>query len=496
MLNLYRVCYTAKAFAYSCTLSTSGFFKMVGSSLRNVPDREPTVGSFSSDDSPLMFGVQTSLLFCLFLPLMEPLETTLRVALLLTLLAFAIPLPVVLLLSVSLPQDLPTPLPDSLLLFTGLATGWLRVWSLAGVRLFAEMLVDGPETDLTTFSGLTVVGILLFTNAALPFVGDLAASNRLLLSEGDPVYAEDVRPERTLKVGESRGETIVCRITIRLAVAAGDLGWLISFFVSPVFAAFTKLPLLPSRRELVDCDPFEVGDLGVVTIFSNSFFLVEVSPENVCSAAARKSVDTVTSTPILPKHFLPLSFMGGVSGLVDPTLRLGALALASIFAVSFSPLAADSAKESVDITSSLNFCLTKGVSGRVEMQLRLVALSLVSFTTRLPPPFDCTSLRESVDMAVISLSFLFLLLISFPGGVSDLLTKFLLEELPMVAAFPLPDPSPLDVERLIAGDDVRDESDDDIIVFPALRGINPDFSGVPILEELELALCFTDLDLF
>lgn len=189
--------------------------------------------------------------------------------------------------------------------------------------------------------------------------------------------------------------------------------------------------------------------------------------------------------------------MGGVSGLVEPKLRLGALALASTFAESFSPLATDSANESVDITtSSLNFCLTKGVSGRVEMQLRLVVLLLASFTERFPPPFDCTSLRESVDIAVISLSFLFLLLISFPGGVSDLITKVLLEELPTVAALPLPDPSPLDVERLIAGDDVRDESDDDIIVFPALRGIAPDFSGVPILEELELALCFTDLDLF
>lgn len=359
------------------------------------------------------------------------------------------------------------------------------------------MLVDGLETDLTTFSGLAVAGVLLFTDAALPFVGDLVASNRLLLSEGDPVYGEDVRPDRILKVGESRGETIVCRITTRLAVGAGDLGWVISFFVSPVFDAFTTFPLLPSRRELVDCDPFEMGDLGMVTIFSTSFFLVEVSPENVCSVAARKSVETITSTPILPKHFLPLSFIGGVSGLVDPKLRLGALALASIFAESFSPLATDSANESVDITtSSLNFCLTKGVSGRVEMQLRLVVLSLASFTERLPPPFECTSLRESVDMAVISLSFLFLLLISFPGGVSDLLTKFLLEELPTVAALPLPDPSPLDVERLIAGDDVRDESDDDIIVFPALRGIAPDFSGVPILEELELALCFTDLDLF
>jgi len=96
-------------------------------------------------------------------------------------------------------------------------------------------------------------------------------------------------------------------------------------------------------------------------------------------------------------------------------------------------------------------------------------------------------------MAVTSLSFLFLLLISFPGGVSDRLTRFLL---PTVVALPLPDPSPLDVERFIAGDDVRDESDDDITAFPALRGIAPDFSGVPILEELELVLCFADFDLF
>lgn len=121
------ICYTAKVFAYSCTLSTSGFFKIVGSSFRNVPDREPTVGGFSSEDSPLLFGVEISLLFCLFLPLMEPLEITLRVALLLALLTFAIPLPAVLPLIVSLPHALPTPLPDSLLLFTGLATGWLRV---------------------------------------------------------------------------------------------------------------------------------------------------------------------------------------------------------------------------------------------------------------------------------------------------------------------------------------------------------------------------------
>jgi hypothetical protein len=359
------------------------------------------------------------------------------------------------------------------------------------------MLVDGLQRDLTTFSDFAVVDILLFTDAALPFVGDLVATNRLLLSEGDPVYGEDVTPDRSLKVGESRGETIVCRITTRLAVAAGDRGWLTSFFVSPVFAAFTTCPLFPSRRELVNCEPLDVGDLGVLIVFSTSFFLAEVSPVNVSSVAAKRSVDTVTSTPILPKHFLPLSFMGGVSGLVDPKLRLGALALASIFAECFSPLATDSANESVDITtSSLNFCLTTGVSGRVEMELRLVILSLASLTECLPPPFDCTSLRESVDMAVTSLSFLFLLLNSFPGGVSDLLTKFLLEELPTVAALPLPDPSPLDVERLIAGDDVRDESEDDIIVFPTFRGTAPDFSGVPILEELELALCFKDLDLF
>jgi hypothetical protein len=99
-------------------------------------------------------------------------------------------------------------------------------------------------------------------------------------------------------------------------------------------------------------------------------------------------------------------------------------------------------------------------------------------------------------MAVTSLSFLFLLLISFPGGVSDLLTRVLLVAFPTVAALPLPDPSPLDVERFIAGDDVRDESDDDITAFAALRGIATDFSGVPILEELELALCVADLDLF
>jgi hypothetical protein len=235
----------------------------------------------------------------------------------------------------------------------------------------------------------------------------------------------------------------------------------------------------------------------MVTIFATSIFLtVAVSAVEDCSVVASKSVDIVTSTPILPKHFLPLSFMGGVSGLVDPKLRLGALVLSSIFAESFSPLATDSANESVDITtSSLSFCLTEGVSGRVEMQLRLVTLSLASFAERLPSPFDCTSLRESVDMAVTSLSFLFLL-IPFPGGVSDLLTEFLLGALPTVAALPLPDPSPLDVERLIAGDDVREESEDEIMVFPVLRGIAPDLSGVPILDELELVLCFTDLDLF
>jgi hypothetical protein len=99
-------------------------------------------------------------------------------------------------------------------------------------------------------------------------------------------------------------------------------------------------------------------------------------------------------------------------------------------------------------------------------------------------------------MAVTSLSFLFLLLISFPGGVSDRLTRFLLVAFPTVAALPLPDPSPLDVERFIAGDDVRDESDDEITAFPALRGIAPDFSGVSILEELEFTFCFADLDLF
>jgi hypothetical protein len=236
----------------------------------------------------------------------------------------------------------------------------------------------------------------------------------------------------------------------------------------------------------------------VTTFDTSTFFLTaDVSPDKGCSVAGKKSVDTVTSTPILPKHFLPLSFVGGVSGLVHPRLRLGALALVSIFAETFSPLATDSANESVDIsTSSPSFFLTEGVSGRVEIQLRLVILSPASFVVCLPPQFDCISLRESVDMAVTSLSFLFLLLSSFPGGVSDLLAKFLLEAPPTLAALPLPDPSPLDVERLIAGDDVRDESEDDIIVFPALRGIAADFSGVPILEELELALCFTDLDLF
>lgn len=246
------------------------------------------------------------------------------------------------------------------------------------------------------------------------------------------------------------------------------------------------------------CDPLRIGDFGIVTIFATSVFLpAEESPVYDCSVADSESVDIVTSTPILPRHFLPLSFTGGVSGRVVPRLQLGALALVSTFGGSFSPLATDSANESADITTSspLSLRLTEGVSGRVEMQLRLVTLSLISLTERLPPPLDWTSLRESVDIVVTS-SFRFLLLISLPGGVSDRLSKFLLEPLPTVAALPLPDPSPLEVERRIAGDDVRDESEDDIMVFPALRGMAPDFSGVPMLEELELALCFPDFDLF
>jgi hypothetical protein len=204
----------------------------------------------------------------------------------------------------------------------------------------------------------------------LSFVGDLVASNKLLLSEGDPAYGEDVTPDRSRKVGESRGETIVCRITTRLAVAAGDFGWVISFFVSPFFAPFTKFPLPPSKRELVVCGPLEVGDLGTGTVFATSIFLtVEVSPAKDCSVAANTSVDTVASMPILPKHFLPLSFMGGVSGLVDPMLWLGTHALALVFDESFSPLATDSANESADITtSSPSLCLTEGVSGRVQRQ--------------------------------------------------------------------------------------------------------------------------------
>jgi hypothetical protein len=233
------------------------------------------------------------------------------------------------------------------------------------------MVADWLQRDLTAFSGLAVLDAMLFPEVALSFVGDLVASNKLLLSEGDPVYGEDVTPDRRRKVGESRGETIVCRITTRLAAAAGDLGWVISFFVSPFFAPFTKFPLPPSKRELVVCDPLEVGDLGMGTVFATSVFLtVEVSPVKECSVAAKTSVDTVTSTPILPKYFLPLSFMGGVSGLVDPKLWLGTLALALVFAESFSPLATDSANESADITaSSPSFCLTEGVSGRVQMQL-------------------------------------------------------------------------------------------------------------------------------
>jgi hypothetical protein len=57
---------------------------------------------------------------------MEPLEITFLVALLLALLTSVIPLPPVLPLTASLPQLLVTPLPDSLLHFTGLASGWLR----------------------------------------------------------------------------------------------------------------------------------------------------------------------------------------------------------------------------------------------------------------------------------------------------------------------------------------------------------------------------------
>jgi hypothetical protein len=216
-----------------------------------------------------------------------------------------------------------------------------------------------------------VVDVKLFTQAALSVAGDLVASSMLLLSDGDPECGEDVTPDRSLKVGESRGETIVCRITTRLAVAAGDLGWKISFFASPFFAPFTKLPLPPSKRELFKCDPLEVGDLGMGTVFATSIFLtVEVSPVKECSVAAKTSVDIVASTPNLPKHFFPLSFMGGVSGLVDPKLWLGTFALALVFAESFSPLATDSASESVDMTtSSPSFCLTEGVSGRVQMQL-------------------------------------------------------------------------------------------------------------------------------
>jgi hypothetical protein len=110
------------------------------------------------------------------------------------------------------------------------------------------MLVEGLETDLSTLSGLAVTGVtLLVTEAVLPFAVDLVASNRLLLSEGDPVYGEDVRPDRSLKVGESRGETIVCRNIARRALTDGDRGWLISFFVSPLFDPFTKFPLPPSK---------------------------------------------------------------------------------------------------------------------------------------------------------------------------------------------------------------------------------------------------------
>lgn len=101
-----------------------------------------------------------------------------------------------------------------------------------GVRLLQTVLVDGLDTDLTAFSDLAemtdLVGVatfaLLFTMPALSFVGDLVASRRLLLKEGDPVYGDDVTPDRSLKVGESRGDTMVCRITTRLAAVAGDLG--------------------------------------------------------------------------------------------------------------------------------------------------------------------------------------------------------------------------------------------------------------------------------
>jgi len=212
---------------------------------------------------------------------------------------------------------------------------------------------------------------MLFPEVELSFVVDLVASNKFLLTEGDPVYGEDVTPDRSLKVGESRGESIVCRITTRLAAAAGDLGWVISFLVSPFFAPFAKFPLPPSKRVPVECDPLEVGDLGMGTVFATSIFLtVEVSPVKDCSLAAKTSVDTVASTPILAKHFLPLSFMGGVSGLVDPKLWQGTPAMALVFADNFSPLATDSVNESADIaTSSPSFCLTEGVSGCVQMQL-------------------------------------------------------------------------------------------------------------------------------
>ena len=110
--------------AYSCTLSTSGFFKIVGSSFRKVPDRDPTVSGLSSEGSTFLFWAETSLLFCLFLPLTEPFETTLRVVLLLVLLTFVTPFAGVLLLLASFPEALQGTPP---LLFTGLATDWLRV---------------------------------------------------------------------------------------------------------------------------------------------------------------------------------------------------------------------------------------------------------------------------------------------------------------------------------------------------------------------------------
>ena len=100
--------------------------------------------------------------------------------------------------------------------------------------MFTVTLVDGLGNDLTiTFSVLAgvivdfvgvAVLILLFTDAALSFVGDLVASKRLLLKDGDPVYGEEETPDRSLNVGESRGEIMVCLITTRLPASAGERG--------------------------------------------------------------------------------------------------------------------------------------------------------------------------------------------------------------------------------------------------------------------------------